>query len=226
MDEKPQASNAEAPTTRVSWREKSLALALAAVIFLPFAYASLIGQLPEQIPWQLHGFWEFSSLFSHRLRSWPSNHVLVKDSSGRWREVPHGPPFHHNLYGRMTRLDLLIMNFVMRNGPNEWDDPETSKQKRMVLEKVCRAYRECYDHPEAAGAADTSANPIKSPIQAVRLLRVWRPVSNDGPPKAPWPVTLPSDWDLENELSWDLDHETLFELSWESSSRPIRPFGL
>jgi hypothetical protein len=188
-----------------SW-QKCLSLAWAAFILVPLIVTGITGEGPRWIPWRLHGFWNYTSLFSHKVDEWPSYHVQVQTADGRWQEVPHGPPFNHRLFGKMTRLDLVCMNFSFINDPDEPDDTETAGQKRLVLRQVC----------EAIGEAHNKGN-SESEYQAVRLLRILRPVSLEGPPARPWSTSLPEDWP-------DFEKEILFEHPL-NGAEPVRPFG-
>jgi hypothetical protein len=184
--------------------QKCLALAWAAFILVPLVVTGLTGEGPNWIPWRLHGFWNYTSLFSHKVEQWPSYHVQLQTVDGQWHEVPHGPPFGHRLFGQMTRLDLVCMNFSFSDDPDQSDSPETANQKRAVLRRVCESFGNVH-------------NKEKPDYHSVRLLRILRPVSYEGPPERPWSTALPEGWrELENEI--------LFEHSL-SGVEPVRPFG-
>lgn len=158
--------------------KKLLCLLLFAFVLVPFVSAGFYDRVPSAIPWQLRNLWRFSALFSRPIEAWLSTHVFVEDREGRWVEIPLGPPFNHDIWGGMTRFDLML-NYLVRSGVEQ--DPEARGQRERILQRIARVYLDLYQDPDN-DLTSRDGEPIARPIRGVRFIRHPRPVVLDGVP--------------------------------------------
>lgn len=185
----------------LTWQKKSLLLILAAIIFHPLVYTSALGRDPAWLPWRLYEFWRIPQLFTRRVASWPRYHVRVRDASGTWHELPHGQPVEHETYGRMTRLDhvLMMLDFSTH-------DPELLNIRRHALEKICRDLA-------ASARLDMQGAPITHPVAAVQLVASGHAATFSGAPHRRWNLGRPVDMSAH-------DTHTIFE-QWLDGSHDV-----
>ncbi len=190
------------PSSPISSQGKRLAILLAVVVYLPLIHNALFGP-PAFVPWRINEFWRFTELFPYRTVVWPVHQVFVQGADGEWRQVPQAPLFRHNLFGRMTRMDMLQLMLGFRRT----DDPTTLELKKSVFAKVCHAFAEAHDADNGEAAAVLVAEgyrPMSKPVSAVRLATVWLPVEFENKPTRRWSSWPPVDYS-------DLNQETTFE---------------
>jgi len=143
------------------------------LILVPFWTAGFSGRGAAWLPWQIREIWSFSQLFTEAPWEWRSHHVQVLGADDHWREVSHDPPLRHVLFGRLTRLDMILLYFSV--APKTLDD---AHRQRRVYGHLCRSYARVH----------ATADP---PPRAVRLITVRRPSHLDAPPEEPWSSELP-----------------------------------
>ena len=161
----------------MSRQRKWLTILLVVIVYVPLIHNALLGQ-PAFIPWRMNEFWRFTDLFPYATAVWPVNQVFVQGADDEWRQVPQTPLFQHNLFGRMTRLDMLHLML----SPGRADDATTLEVKRGIFARVCHAFAAAHDAEDGEAAAVLRAEgypPIPRPVRAVRLVTVWLPVVDE-----------------------------------------------
>ena len=191
------------PPPPIGSRGKVLALVLAALVYIPLFHNAVLGS-PPFVPWRINEFWRITQLFPRRTMVWPVHQVFVAGPDGVWQQVPQTPVFRHNLFGRMTRMDMLQLMVGFRRT----DDPLTRDMKNRIFTKVCRAFAKAYDNRNGEAARMLTAEgygPIPTPVSAVRLVTVWLPVAFESKPTrrwSPWPPVDYSDLEPETTFEW------------------------
>ena len=180
----------------MSRQRKWLTILLVVIVYVPLIHNALLGQ-PAFIPWRMNEFWRFTDqIFPYATAVWPVNQVFVQGADDEWRQVPQTPLFQHNLFGRMTRLDMLHLML----SPGRADDATTLEVKRGIFARVCHAFAAAHDAEDGEAAAVLRAEgypPIPRPVRAVRLVTVWLPVVDE--PTRRWSSWPPVDYSAMNQ---------------------------
>jgi len=168
--------------TKLSPAQKLATLLVTAIALVPMVWSGLLGD-PQWLPLPLRHLWTFTHLFPAKPASWRSFHVQIQGADGAWQEVPHGPPFEHETFGRMTRLQLMLLYMTQPVPPS---DREAIRQRDQILDKLLRDVSKAHQQTgfEAAPA-------IERPVRAIRFVGYERPTSLTEPPQAPWDPSLP-----------------------------------